>query len=197
MTDKRTPMQVLQAAAKDYGINTFQMSAADILEALDGGSREPSDTTEPAPDHDPGGRDERPTTREETGRRARVPLGTMRTKLDFQKRPGYHRHLFDGRSQRIHDAQRAGYEFVEEMIEGRKVKVSVQTGTREDGSARVDYLMEIRQEFYDHDQAIKQLVVDEIDAAILSGEPRETGQSEPGKYYTPGEGTSMTPGSRS
>lgn len=195
MTENRT-MAELQAAAKERGINTFQMSKAAIIEALDGGSREPSDATERAPVHDPGGRDERPATREETGRRARVPLGTMRTKLDFPKRPGYHRHLFNGASQRIHDAQLAGYEFVEETIEGRRVKVSVRTGTNEDGSARVDYLMEIRQEFYDHDQAIKQLVVDEIDAAILSGEPRETAGGEPGKFYTPAEGTAITPGSR-
>ena len=58
------------------------------------------------------------------------------------------------------------------------------------------YLMEIRQEFYDEDQAIKQKVVDDIDAAIRSGEPRETGAAEPGKFYTPAEGTSMTSGSR-
>ena len=204
---KRT-MKDLRAAAKERGINSFGMTKAALIEALDGGSREPSaeDSTQRAPEpasaeatagrHDPGSRGERPTTREETGRRARVPLGSMKTKLDYPSRPGYVRRWFNDQGNRLYDAGRAGYEFVEETNEGRTIKVSRRVGTHDDGQPLMAYLMEIRQEFYDEDQAIKQKVVDDIDAAIRSGEPRETGAAEPGKFYTPAEGTSMTPGSR-
>ena len=152
---------------------------------------EPSED-KPAPEPNPSDprAEQRPNTREATGRRARVPLGTARQKLLYASRPGYHRHWFNDTGNRIHAAENAGYEFVEEMNDGRRVKVSRRVGTHEGGQSMTAYLMEIRQEFYDEDQAAKLVVVDEIDAAIRGGEPRGDG-ADPGAFYAPDAKTSM------
>ncbi len=134
--------------------------------------------------------EQRPTDREVTGRAARVPLGGSRLKLKYAQRPGFWRYWFNDQGSRIQDAQGAGYEFVEETVDGRRVKVSRRVGTHEDGSSMTAHLMEIRQEFHDEDQAAKRADVDEIDNAIKGGEPRG-GTSESDRYYTPTEGTSV------
>ena len=93
---------------------------------------------------------------------------------------------------RIHDAGRAGYEFVEEDDDGRSVKVSRRVGTNEDGSAMIAYLMEIRQEFYDEDQAVKQSRLDEIDAQITRKDvPMKSDAEDADKFYS-GAGSSIT-----
>lgn len=164
----------LREQAKARGINTFQMSKADIEAALANPPRA-----------------ERSVERREVGRRSRVPLGTMKQKLSAAKREGYVRRWMNDAGNRIHDALQAGYTHVEESVDGRDVKVSRRVGVNEDGSPMMAHLMEIRQEFYMEDQAAKQVAVDEIDAAIRGGGPR--GQDvEADKFYTPTEGVSMT-----
>lgn len=138
-------------------------------------------------------RAERPQGRDEGGRRQRVPLGTARLKLEAEKRHGHVRRWINDYRNRLHQAQEAGYAFVEETdAEGRNMRRSVQVGTREDGQPMLAYLMEIRQEFYDEDQAAKQKSVDAIDNAIRRGTPQGAdAQKESHAFYVPAEGISM------
>ena len=204
MTDDPRTYQQLRIEAKAAGINTFQMDKAAVLAALSGTGDKPAPTPSPPPARvqephpsdvsspaaDP--RAERTASRETGGRHARVPLGAMRPKLNYPTRPGYHRHWFSDTGGRIHDAGMAGYEFVEENEDGRSVKVSRRVGTNEDGSAMMGHLMEIRQEFYDEDQAVKQSRLDEIDAQITRKDaPIKSDAEDADKFYS-GAGSSIS-----
>lgn len=178
-------IQELRQQAKDRGLNTHGMKKEEIEMALnDEGARDVQQEPQVTD------RGERPEGREEAApRRVRKPMGTMEQKLAYPARPGYHRRWFNDVRNRIARAQEAGYEFVLENRDGREEKVSALVGTNEDGSPMTAYLMEIRQEFYNEDQAAKQAAVDEIDAAIMRGVRGQ--DAEQGRYYTPSEGTSM------
>ncbi len=180
----------LVAQAKAAGINTFQMSAAKLRAAL-------MDTAEglaPPAGARPGQpvglspadpRADRPTTREETGRAARIPIGSARTKLGLPNRPGYHRHWFNDQGGRIHDALAAGYTHVEERLDGRDMKVKRRVGVNEDGTPLMAYAMEIRQEFHDEDQAAKQAGINQTEAAITDPTAPEE------RAYRPQEGATI------
>lgn len=170
----------LRAEAKKRGINSFGMGAEALRTALNAGGGEET----PA-------RADRAESREQTGRRKRVPLGTPQQKLAYPQRPGYARRWFNDVGNRIHDAGQAGYEHVEKDEDGREVRVSTRVGTQEGGAPMIAYLMEIRQEFYDEDQATKQQAVDAIDDAILRRDQAPVDSAEPGKFYTPDEGVSI------
>lgn len=103
-------------------------------------------------------------SREETGRSTRVPLGVSRTKLAVPAKEGYVRRWVNDSEGRLQLAQQGGYQFAEDK--------SLQIGDKDidnvnrDLGARVSrvvdkstgqkaYLMEIKQEFYDEDQAAK------------------------------------------
>ena len=172
-------MKELRARAKERGINSFGMKKADLIAALQ------ADPTPEAPSRGP-----RETERQEAPRRRRQPLGGMQQKLNYPGREGYVRRWFNNTGGRIRNAEDAGYTAVKENRDGRDVEVSQRVGTNEDGSPMMAHLMEIRQEFYDEDQAIKLRVVDEIDAAIKGGEPRAQ-DAEHERYYTPSEGITV------
>lgn len=175
----------LVAEAKAAGIPTFQKSAdalrAALTELTAGTGPEPHPTDTDA--HDP--REDRPTTREETGRAARIPLGTARTKLALPNHPGFHRHWFNDQGGRIHDALAAGYTHVEERLDGRGIKVKRRVGVNEDGTPLMAYAMEIRQEFHDEDQAAKQAGINQTEAAITNPTAPEE------RAYRPNEGASI------
>ncbi len=191
----------IRAVAKSLGINTKGMKKIDIeaeVEALQfpppGQMQEPDnvyhekyDETQSAEDP----RAPRSEDREEREtRKKRRPLGGPSLKLDYPTRPGYHRHWMNDHKNRLHDADETGYEFVEEDHDGRQMKVTRRVGVHEDGSPMLAYLMEIRQEFYDDDQAAKQAEVDEIDRAILRpDQPNDSEAVDPHGFYTPDEGT--------
>lgn len=174
-------MTELRRMAKARGINSFGMKKTELKAALG----------DEGPSNDP--RASRPTSREDDApRRRRVPLGTAQLKLEYPSREGYVRRWFNDRGNRIHAAQAAGYEFVEENSDGRRMRVSRRVGTHEDGAPMNAYLMEIRQEFYDEDQAEKQKVNDAIDDAIMRREtPEQAASQDRGAFYTPSEGRSM------
>lgn len=134
----------------------------------------------------------RPTDRDGTGRAARVPLGGHRAKLQAPSRPGYHRRWINDHGARIANAERGGYQFVEDEDEinetGRGAKRFVTVGTKEDGTPLKAYLMEIRQEFFDQDQQAKQSKNDEVDAAIKRGDVEGAQPQDQEKYYVPAEG---------
>lgn len=177
-------MAELRTEAKSRGINTFQMSKAGIEAKLAEGDGKQQVVSDDA-------REARPIERKAEGRQARIPMGTMRMKLSYPSREGYHRRWFNDADNRIHDAEMAGYTQVEGRSDGRDMKVSRRVGTHTDGSPLVAHLMEIRQEFYDEDQALKARAIDEIDATIQRGEPRGN-DVDPGKFYTPSEGITVS-----
>lgn len=124
------------------------------------------------------GRDE---TREEQGRRRRVPLGGAQLKLAAEKREGYVRRFFNDKGGRLQQAEAAGYAFVQ-SANGEKERRLV--GTAEGGGGMYAYLMEQREDFYAEDQATKQGTVDQIDQAIRGGAPRGA-DANPADFYTP------------
>ena len=194
MTDERT-MQELRAEAKERGIKSFQMSKKALAEALSADSGHQG-MEDPAPaDAPPVGRGERPTTREETGRRARVPLGDPRPKMALSKRPGYVRRWINDAGDRLRAAEEAGYQFIEDEREadeaGRGRRVSMTVGTKEDGSPLRAFAMEIREEFYKADQAVKQGKIDEVDAAMRRGDIQGAQPQDTDKFYVPDEGISV------
>lgn len=102
----------------------------------------------------------------------RIPLSVPTLKLAVPEIPGYVCHWFRGTSQRIQQAQRAGYEFVERdevMLNetglantmdgdgnsdlGTRVSVAAGDSGAEDGSLRL-YLMKLRKELWDEDQKL-------------------------------------------
>jgi len=123
--------------------------------------------------------------------RTRVPLGGLRTKLNVKPIEGYVLRWMNDFSGRIQDAEQAGYEFVsyteiggigqsstspesQEMGE----KVSKQVGVTETGAPLIAYLMKIKQEWYDEDQAEKADRVNASESAIknLQGVDGDTRQ---------------------
>lgn len=134
----------------------------------------------------------RANDRDGVGRAERIPLGGHRAKLAALTRDGFHRRWINDHGTRIADAERGGYQFVEDETEinetGRGSRRFVTVGTNEDGSPLKAYLMEIRQEFFDQDQKAKQSKNDEIDAAITRGQVEGAQPQDQGKYYVPSEG---------
>lgn len=102
----------------------------------------------------------------------RVPLSVPTLTLEAPKIPGYKTYWFRGTGQRIQQAQRAGYEFVErdeiQLNEigyangfdddgntdlGTRVSVSAGDSGTEDGGLRM-YLMKIREEHWEEDRKL-------------------------------------------
>lgn len=144
----------------------------------------------------------RAATRDETGRRARVPLGSNRQKLAAGKREGYQRRWVNDTPGRLEMAQEAGYEFVAQDHVANSTDLgarkSVIVGTREDGQPMRAYLMEIPKDWYDEDQQAKQAACDAVDDAIRRTVPGKTAAAPAGvsgadqdKFYTPSEGASI------
>ena len=137
--------------------------------------------------------------RTQADRKERVPLDGTRQKLEAPPRPGYHRRWFNDKPGRLGDAQRAGYEFVEEETDDAPnsddvgTRVSRIVGTNEAGKAEIAYLMEIRQEFFAEDQAAKQRRIDETESGIRRGEDSHGTVGQQGRYV-PDEGIKIQHG---
>ena len=122
-------------------------------------------------------------------KRVRVPFGGHRTKLQlsdedkklFEER-GMNVRWFNDIDGRIQRAQSGGYDFVDpehatsigifsinddKDLSGKVSKVVSKGG----GEPVMAYLMEISKEFYDADQAAKELVNQRVDEAINAGKP--------------------------
>lgn len=127
-------------------------------------------------------REERPTTREttreDTGRNIRVPLGVARSKLSVPGRPGYVRRWINDTEGRLIHAEQGGYQFVTDQA--LQIGAADIDNANRDLGARVSrvvdkttgqkaFLMEIKQEFHREDQAIKAQAVAEKDKLIRTG----------------------------
>jgi hypothetical protein len=126
----------------------------------------------------------RPTDRNETGRRTRVPLGMKQASLVASARPGYQRRWVNDVAGRLQQAIDGGYEHVSQDPTAKSQDLGVKTsrivGAKEDGQAMSAYLMEIPMDWYEEDQKAKQKPLDEFEAA-LKGSTIEGG-------YTPRSG---------
>lgn len=130
-------------------------------------------------------------------RQKRIPFGTKTSKLELAiKDPAYHYRYFNDSPGRIQRALDAGYTFVEpeevgkDPREGREEnKVAIYAGTQTDGVTPLySYLMKIPMEFYLEDDAVKNLNLDSIDAAIKGGKIDQTAGDN---RYIPKEGISI------
>lgn len=135
----------------------------------------------------------RESTREESGRNTRVPLGVARSKLTVAGRPGYVRRWINDYDGRLQNAQDGGYDFVQNEAVKQIGDADIDNENRDLG-ARVSrvvdkttgqraYLMEIKEEFYQEDQRSKTAKVEETDRRIRKGKLEEVDES-----YIPDQG---------
>ena len=138
-------------------------------------------------------------SRDNTEQRAeRVPLGIKRSKLEVKDQdPAYMYRWINDVGGRVLDAQNGGYEFVTDAkvgegdIANRNAsagnRVSRVVGTTDRGNAITAYLMRIRKEFYQDDQAAKKRQLDELDKALKAGQSKPVENS-----YVPTQGINIS-----
>lgn len=114
--------------------------------------------------------------------------------------PGYHLHVFTDTGSRIQEAMDGGYEFVSPTeVGGVSENVVSRNGDlgdrirylvnpRAQGTEQYGYLMKIRQEWHEEDQAELQAKNNRIDAAIRNG--KVTGENS--SFYVPQNGIKLT-----
>lgn len=129
------------------------------------------------------------------GRQKRVPMGVSQPKLKADPREGYVRRWFNDSPGRLQAAQEAGYEFVKDnQSRDQDSRRKERAGTREEGGVLHCYLMEIKEEFYREDQALKAVEIDKVDAAINRGSLTGAEGENPKDFYVPDQGSSITHG---
>ena len=117
-----------------------------------------------------------------TTRKKRNVFNGTEAKISVQTQiPGYHLHVFTDAGGRIQAAMDSGYEFVSpDEVGGVSENVVSRNGDlgerirflvnpRAEGTEQYGYLMKIRQEWFEEDQAELQAKNDKIDSAIRKG----------------------------
>jgi hypothetical protein len=136
--------------------------------------------------------------------RRRVAFGSSKLGVDCSKlhSEGWYCHWVNDYPGRIHEAQAVGYEFVKlsEIESGPTLgapsadnqnRVSRRVGVTEDGRELLAYLMKIRQEYKNENDAFYQEKADKIDQQIRNGTVSQNGSNDPNsRFYN--AGTSMT-----
>lgn len=144
----------------------------------------------------------RPARRVSTGRRRRVPMGTPEQKLSVpqaQDDPDNVYRWVNNHPGRLQKALNGGYEFVEDAtlevgtgsISGNaehNSRVSRLVGKDDKGEPLYAFLMKIKREWYEEDQATKQAAIDEVDDAIRNGNFAE---KDGDARYIPREGINI------
>jgi len=114
--------------------------------------------------------------------------------------PGYHLHIFTDVGSRVQEAIDSGYEFVtpteiggvsENVVSrngdlGERIRYLV--NPRAEGTEQFGYLMKVRQEWFEEDQAELQAKNNRIDSAIRKG---KMGGDSP-QFYVPYGGIKLT-----
>jgi hypothetical protein len=151
----------------------------------------------------------RVAVRNETERPTRTKRGTFngtegKLRINHQI-DGFHLHIFNDSPGRIEQAMGVGYEFVSpDEVGGTSTnvvsrntdlgdKVRYLVGVDAQNEPQYAYLMKIRQELYDEDQAVLQARNDQIDAAIRGGKATKEGHNSEG-FYTPQGGIKLERG---
>jgi hypothetical protein len=133
-------------------------------------------------------------------RKKRNVFNGTEAKISVQQQiEGYHLHVFTDTGGRIQAAMDNGYEFVtpdevggvsENVVSrngdlGERIRYLV--NPRAEGTEQYGYLMKIRQEWYEEDQAELQAKNNLIDAAVRKG--KITGENP--SFYTPRDGIKL------
>jgi len=117
--------------------------------------------------------EEKTTPEQKRASRQRIPFGVPRSKLSVPFGiPGYHLHFVNDEAGRVYAAEQGGYEFVEPKevgLDGTESRYKVLVGKTESGEGLFAYLMKIREEWYEEDQAENQRSVDQVEYAIQNG----------------------------
>lgn len=140
--------------------------------------------------------------------RGRIPMSTPLQRLQVPDVPGHRLHWMRGDSTRIQQAINAGYEFVSrDEIQtnsfslggdakkdgntdlGTRVSISAGHDSGEDGQPLRLYLMKIKQELWDEDQAVLARRNAEVAHALLGGVA--PGQVDPGHAYVDAKRTKV------
>jgi len=137
-------------------------------------------------------------TGEQPVRRKRATFNGTQGKMtvDFSRLDelGFHGHIFNDTPGRIQQALDVGYEFVEANEVGSVAtnviskntdigdKVRFLAGSTDKGEPMYAYLMKIRKEFYEEDQAEAQAKIDVVDNAIRGGKLTGEGHTSEGFY---------------
>jgi hypothetical protein len=134
-----------------------------------------------------------------TRKRRNVFNGTE-AKINVREQiPGYHLHVFTDANSRIQEALDSGYEFVrpnevggvsENVVSrngdlGERIRFLV--NPHSEGTEQYGYLMKIRQEWFEEDQAEIQAKNNRIDAAVRKG--KITGENS--GFYSPTGGIKL------
>jgi hypothetical protein len=130
-------------------------------------------------------------------RRREKSLSMPKGKLSARELPGFH--ICWVYAPQVHEFLDAEYEYVltsdygtAEQSDGTDTQIKRIHGSNEAGGV-YSYLMKIRQEWYDEDQAIHQEYCDKVDAAIEGG-ALERGDADDVKHaYVPKSGISLQP----
>lgn len=125
--------------------------------------------------------------------RTRTPMSVPRPKLSSPEIPGFHVHWLNDDGGRIEQAMQAGYDFVSRDeavlissdLAGSGVgsgsdlgsRVSLVVGETKNGEPMRAYLMKIRQDWYDADQAMIQERVNDSERTIKSGRQKADGDT--------------------
>jgi hypothetical protein len=133
-------------------------------------------------------------------RKRRNTFNGTEAKLSVRQQiPGYHLHVLTDAGSRIQEAMDSGYEFVRpEEVGGVSENVVSRNGDlgerirylvnpRAQGTEQYGYLMKIRQEWYEEDQAELQAKNNRIDASIRKG--KITGDNS--AFYQPTGGIKL------
>jgi len=136
-----------------------------------------------------------------TVRKRRNVFNGTEAKLGVRQQiDGYHLHIFTDAGSRVQEALDGGYEFVSPIeVGGVSENVVSRNGDlgerirylvnpRAEGTEQFGYLMKIRQEWYEEDQAEFQVKNNRIDAAIRNG--KVTGDNQ--GFYVPRDGIKLT-----
>jgi hypothetical protein len=136
-----------------------------------------------------------------TTRKRRNAFNGTEAKISVHKQiDGYHLHVFTDTGSRIQEALDSGYEFVKpDEVGGVSENVVSRNGDlgerirylvnpRANGSEQYGYLMKIRQEWYEEDQAELQAKNNRIDSAIRKG--KITGDNP--SFYEPTGGIKIS-----
>lgn len=123
-------------------------------------------------------------TQKSTEKKKRIPVGDNRDILTVEgKEDGYvYRWVIDV-DNRIQRFQDGGYEFVEHGVavgipSVNQAQTDGKVVTKQTGGGRTSYLMRIKQEWYDEDQAAKSKKIDESEGAMK----RKLNSGEDGQY---------------
>lgn len=120
----------------------------------------------------------------------RKPFGAQTQKLTYPPRPGFHRHWFNDVPGRIARALEAGYKHVQDR-EGKNVARIV--GVAQTGGGQNAYLMEIPEQWWRQDQALKDKARDELDAKIRRGIIAGSAPGQDGAYLPTNQSGTVGP----